>query len=197
MAVSGDDHISGELIVAALPGRDDDPGPQLIVPPALDGRVRVQPYATDGYTGSHLFFNGLAFDDLRQLSGAATTSTSRYQLTLRRAGSMVALSGFVDLTQVPQDRTDVQIKISFPARVSSTDGNTDGDTVTWSPKPGKVTQLTAMVEYAGSGNGSWFGWAMLVAVAGGSVAVFVAVLALAMRRRSLAAERANRPIRYT
>lgn len=197
IAVSSDDHVSGELIVAALPGRDDDPGPQLNVPPTLASRVRAQPYVIDGYTGSQLFFNGLAFDELRQLAGSASTSTSRYQLTLRRAGSVVALTGFVDLTQVPKDKTDVQVKMSFPAHVTSTDGNNDGDTVTWSPKPGQVTQLNAMVRYDDAGMGSWFGWAVLVAIGAGSVATFVAVLALVLHRRGVAAERARGPVRYT
>ena len=188
MAVSQDDRVSGEITAATPPTRDNDPGPQLKVPEELASRVTTRPYQADDYVGTQLFFSGLTFDEVRVLATATSASSSRYQLTFRRSGDLVTLSGSVDLTQVPPERADVQVKIAFPGEIIDTNGREeDNATIAWAPKPGQASMLTATVRYAGANSVSYFGWTMLVAGLTGGAALIVLVLALVSRRRSLVA----------
>ncbi|MFT7837282.1 DUF3153 domain-containing protein [Saccharothrix sp. BKS2] len=188
MAVSQDDRVSGEITAATPPSRDNDPGPQLKVPEELATRVTTKPYQVDDYVGTQLFFSGLTFDEVRVLATATSASSSRYQLTFRRSGDLVTLSGSVDLTQVPPERADVQVKIAFPGEIIDTNGREeDGATISWAPKPGQASMLTATVRYAGANSVSYFGWTMLVAGLTGGAALIVLVLALVSHRRSLVA----------
>ncbi|QFZ17453.1 DUF3153 domain-containing protein [Saccharothrix syringae] len=186
MAVSQDDRVSGEITAATPPTRDNDPGPQLKVPEELAGRVTTKPYQLDDYVGTQLSFSALTFDEVRALSVATSASSSRYQLTFRRSGDLVTLSGSVDLTQVPPERADIQVKISFPGEVVDTNGREeDNATIGWTPKPGQASMLTATVRYAGPNSVSYFGWAMLVAGLTGGAALIVLVLAVVSHRRGL------------
>ncbi|MFC6090426.1 DUF3153 domain-containing protein [Saccharothrix lopnurensis] len=188
MAVSQDDRVSGEITAATPPSRDNDPGPQLKVPEELATRVTTKPYQVDDYVGTQLFFSGLTFDEVRVLATATSASSSRYQLTFRRSGDLVTLSGSVDLTQVPPERADVQVKIAFPGEIIDTNGREEDEaTIAWAPKPGQASMLTATVRYAGANSVSYFGWTMLVAGLTGGAALIVLVLALVSHRRSLVA----------
>jgi hypothetical protein len=188
MAVSADDRVSGEIIAATPPTADNDPGPQLRVPSELSSRVTTKPYKVDAYAGTQLFFNGLTFEEVRTLSTATSSSSSRYQLTFRRSGGLVTMSGSVDLTQVPADRADIQVKISFPGGVVDTNGREEeSGTISWSPKPGQASMLTATVQYAGAESNSFLGWILLVGALTGGAALIVVVLALVAHRRSLVA----------
>ncbi|MFI9006310.1 DUF3153 domain-containing protein [Actinosynnema sp. NPDC053489] len=184
MALSTDDRVAGEIVAAMPPTKDNDPGPQLKVPDNLAGRVTTKPYKADDYVGTQMSFSGLTFDEVRELSTATSASSSRYQLTFRRSGDLVTLSGSVDLTQVPAERADIQVKISFPGDVVDTNGREeDNATIAWNPKPGQASMLSATVRYEGANAVSYFGWTMLVAVLVGVAALIVVVLALVAHRR--------------
>ncbi|MBW4721636.1 DUF3153 domain-containing protein [Saccharothrix obliqua] len=188
MALSPDDRVSGEVIAATPPTQDNDPGPQLKIPNELAGRVTAKAYKVDNYTGTQLFFNSLTFEEVRALSAATSTTSSRYQLTFRRSGDLVTLSGSVDLTQVPADRADIQVKISFPGELVNTNGREEErNTIAWSPKPGQASMLTATLRYAGENSPAYFAWTMLVAGLTGTAALIVLVLAVVAHRRSLVA----------
>ncbi|NUT99944.1 MAG: DUF3153 domain-containing protein [Saccharothrix sp.] len=185
MALSQDDRVSGEIVAATPPTRDNDPGPQLRVPNELASRVTTKPYSQDNYTGTQLFFSGLTFDEVRALAAATSASSSRYQLTFRRSGDLVTMNGSVDLTQVPPERADIQVKISFPGEIVETNGREEeGSTIAWSPKPGQASMLEATVRYAGENSPSYFGWTMLLAGLTGGAALIVVVLAIVAHRRS-------------
>lgn len=188
MAVSQDDRVAGEITAATPPTRDNDPGPQLRVPTELASRVTTRPYRVDDYVGTQLSFSGLTFDEVKALSAATSASSSRYQLTFRRSGDLVTLSGSVDLTQVPPERADIQVKISFPGEVIDTNGREeDNATIAWSPKPGQASMINATVRYAGANSASYFGWIMLVAGLTSGAALIVLVLAVVSHRRGLVA----------
>ncbi|XVV05604.1 DUF3153 domain-containing protein [Actinosynnema sp. CA-248983] len=185
MALSQDDRVSGEIVAATPPTRDNDPGPQLKVPNELASRVTTKPYAADNYTGTQLFFSGLTFDEVRGLAAATSASSSRYQLNFRRSGDLVTMNGSVDLTQVPPERADIQVKISFPGEVVETNGREEESaTIAWSPKAGQASMLQATVRYAGENSPSYFGWTMLLAGLTGGAALIVVVLAIVAHRRS-------------
>ncbi|HEX6351925.1 LppM family (lipo)protein [Actinophytocola sp.] len=191
LAISPDDRVSGTLVVAALPVNDQDNGPILTIPPELTERVRSEKYTQDGYVGQKVTFSDLRFVDVAQL--VQTISEARqYRLSLRRAGDLVTLAGSIDLTQVPKDRADVQIKVAFPGSVNRTNGTEgDDDAVSWSPKPGAVTEFDAISEYSSAGGESWEKWALMVGGAAGLAAIVATLLALIAHRRSLRADRAQ------
>jgi hypothetical protein len=190
LAVSQDDLVSGELVVAALPVNKEDDGPKLTVPPDLSDKVRTEPYTADGYVGQKVTVSGLRFTDVTQLVDSIST-VQQYRMSFRRSGDLVSLAGSIDLTQVPPDRADVQIKVAFPGRISRTNGdNTDG-TVTWTPKPGAVTEFNTTTQYTDSSGVSWTQWVAIVGGGAVGVALLVVLLALFTHRRTVKAERAQ------
>jgi hypothetical protein len=190
LAVSSDDLVSGDLIIAALPVNKDDNGPSLTVPPELAEKVQTEPYTADGYVGQRVTLTGLRFADIALLTDSIS-SAKQYRLSFRRSGELVTLGGSIDLTRVPKERADVQVKIAFPGRVSRTNGdNTDG-TISWEPKPSAVTEFNATVQYSNAAGISWTQWVAMVGGGAIGVAVLVVLLALFAHRRNLKLERAQ------
>jgi hypothetical protein len=193
LAVSQDDLVSGEVVVAALPTKDGDTGPALTIAPELADRVRMEKYAADGYVGQKLTFSGLRFSDLATLT-TSITSGKQYRLSLRRSGDLVSMAGSIDLTGLPDEKSDVQIKMAFPGQINRTNGQNDNGTVSWSPKPGRVTEFNVTAEYTDTSGVSWTKWVLIVG--GSAIAVALIVLGLALlghrrNQRQLAAEQAQ------
>lgn len=189
LTVSSDYKVSGTMIAATVPTSPDDHGPQLSISSDLGDQVMVQPYAADGYVGTQLSFNNLEFDQFTTLVGGSSAASSNYQLLLRRVGDLVSFTGSVDLRTVPADHSDVQLKITFPAEVTSATGTVDEQTVTWQPKPGSITSLSATSDLSTLATAAWMRWTVLVAaLLIGSVLV-ISVLALRAHRRSLRVRR--------
>jgi hypothetical protein len=184
LAVQADDTVSGEVVAAALNG----PPPAIALPPALIGRVTVLPYAEEDYEGSRLQFSGLRFDELNSLATAVPAAKGKFQFTLRRMGNRVLLNGQTDLTTVPADRTDVQLKIAVVGDLVSTDGKQDGDTISWSFPPGVVSEFSATVSSPDPAAPSVTRWALLVGAVVAAAAVGAVLLAKAHR---------NPPVRRT
>jgi hypothetical protein len=190
LAVSSDDQISGDLVIAALPVSKDDDGPNLTVPPELAEKVHIEPYTADGYVGQKVTITGLRFTELQLLVDSIST-LQQYRLSFRRSGDLVSLAGSIDLTRVPKDRADVQVKIAFPGRIIRTNGdNTDG-TISWSPKPTAVTEFSATAQYSNVAGVSWTQWVVIVGGGAIGVSVLVVLLALFTHRRNLKLERAQ------
>ncbi|GAB1514245.1 LppM family (lipo)protein [Actinophytocola sp. KF-1] len=190
IAVSPDDLVSGELIVAALPVSEQDNGPPLTIPPELSDRVQAEKYAQDGYVGQKVTFTDLRFTDVQTLV-ETISEADEFRLSFRRAGDLVTLAGSVDLMQVPKDRADVQIKVAFPGSVTRTNGDEDGGTISWSPKPAAVTEFDAIAQYSDTDGESLTKWVTIVGGGALGAALIAALLALIAHRRSLSAERAQ------
>ena len=189
LAASQDDVVSGEVVVAALPRNQEDKGPTLTIPPELSDRVRMEPYAADGYVGQKLTLTNVPFAEFAVLVESISTA-EQYRISFHRSGSLVSLAGAIDLTRVPAERADVQVKVAFPGTVTRTNGdNTDG-TITWEPKPGAVTEFNATTQYANASGVSWTQWVAMVGGGAVLVALAVVLLALSAHRRTLRAERA-------
>jgi hypothetical protein len=190
LAVSEDDLVSGEVIIAALPTKQGDPGPVLNIVPELASKVRLEKYAQDNYVGQKMILSDMRFSDVTVLVESITEG-KQYRLSFRRSGDLVSMAGSIDLTQLPKEKADVQIKIAFPGQVNRTNGLNEDGTINWKPKPGAVTEFGVTAQYTDNSGVSWTKW---VAIVGGSavgVALIVLALALFGRRhtlRQLAAE---------
>jgi hypothetical protein len=105
-----------------------------------------EPYAEDGYTGVKYT---LAEAPIEQLSTPA--------MTIERVGDNYVFTGTMDLTDESTDTTDtsdpmtqamldtfiVQVSVTFPGAVGETNGEVDGNTVTWTPTLGEVAEMNA------------------------------------------------------
>lgn len=190
IAVSQDDLVSGELVIASLPMNSDDDGPTMEVPSELGDRVRTERYTANGYLGQKVTFSELKFTDITLLVEKAS-SLQQYRISFQRSGNLVTMAGSIDLTQVPKDRADVQIKIAFPGEITRTNGKEANGTITWKPKPGAVTEFDATARYSGTSGASLTYWGLIVGAGAVGVAAIVALLALLAHRRSVRSERAQ------
>ncbi|GAA5167940.1 hypothetical protein GCM10023321_61320 [Pseudonocardia eucalypti] len=159
LAVQGDDTVAGEIVIGVAGGSG---GPAVVIPPALAGRVSVRPYQADGYQGTQLGFTGLTLDEVNSLASIVPPASGRFHFALRRAGGALLLNGQVDLTALPVDGADVQLKVAFPGEVVGTDGQRRADTVSWAFTPGQVSEFTATVNAPDPGAPSVGRWALVV-----------------------------------
>lgn len=190
MAVSSDDHVSGSIDIAGVQSKPDDQGPALTVPPELADKVTMTQYAADGYVGKTVHFDGLAFEQVRQLAEAISNQAGRYKINFRRSGDIVSMAGSVDLGQMRPDGVDVQVKVAFPGPIGKTNGTADKDnTVSWTAKPGGVTEFNATSTYSTAGGMSWTRWVLVVGAGAIGTALLVLVLALVAHRRSVRQQR--------
>lgn len=177
LAVQGDDTVAGEIVIA----RSGGPAPAITVPPPLLGRVTVSPYKANNYLGSRLQFSGLRFDETNSLVTVAPQASGRFKFALRRAGNVISLAGQVDLTAVPVDQADVQLKIAFPGDMVSSDGELDSGAVSWVFTPGQVNEFNAVVSAPDPGAPSVGRWALLIGAIVAAAAVGVVLLAKSHR----------------
>lgn len=189
MAVSTDDRVSGDLVIASLPSAGNSQGPQLTIPTTMADRVTTKPYSANGYKGSELSFQDLSFTEVSALATAISNENAAYRISFRRSDDLVNLGGSVDLSLLPTPGVDVQLKVGFPNPPLQTDGTRDGDTVTWTMKPGQVTSFSASDRYTLGNARGWQFWAFAVGGGIAVVSVFIVLLALWARRRNLKKER--------
>jgi hypothetical protein len=176
MGVSSNDRVSGRIVAAVVPNGDKDKGPQLTVPGTLSGKVRIEPYSQDGYAGSQVYFDDLTFGEVQQLGGLSDQTQGIFNLQFARSGDTVTLNGRVDLKSVPPQGSDVQFTVAFPARVATTNGNRDSDSVvSWKLAPGDVSTVRAEATYADPNTRSFGSWAGIV---GGITLAAAAIIAL-------------------
>lgn len=184
MGVSPDDRVSGQIVVATVPADNKDTGPQLTPSDSLASKVRVQEYRQDGFVGSQAFFSNLTFGEVQQLGSMSSRTGNALQLNFQRAGDVVTLDGKADLKAVP-DGSDIQFSIAFPARVATTNGTRDGDSiVTWKLTPGEVNTMRAEVRYADPSTRGFAGWAGIVAGVTLGVALIIGAMGYLARDRS-------------
>lgn len=180
LAVQPDDTVDGQVEIATPDGAPGGKGPQLTVPPDLAGDLEVSPYDEDGYIGSTVRFSGLTFDQLARLSEIGGVAGGRAELQMRRVGGRIAVQGRADLTTVPVDRSDFRLKISFPGEVLETNGEADGNTVSWTFTPGEVSQINASVASTDPNAPSTVGWTLLL----GLLVAVAAAAAVVLARRN-------------
>jgi hypothetical protein len=184
ITISPDDLVSGDIVAAAKPRNDKDAGPQLDPNLAFGQKVAVSKYDRDGFVGSQAEFSDLTFAELPELA-RMNSDAQGVNLSLRRAGALVILEGRADLTSLTDPNADVQLTVSFPGNVTSTNGDrVDPETVQWKLKPGVVTTLTAQARYTDPSTRSFTGAALWLGLSSLVVAAAVALLAWYSRDRS-------------
>jgi hypothetical protein len=185
-AVRTDDTVTGEIVIATVVPDDNTPGAVITPPTELADRVTAQPYRQDDYAGTRLLFNQLNFEEFGRLHQVPGAEGNRLRFQLRRSGGLVLFTGRADLVELPApERADVEIRMSFPGRITATNGQQRGNEVSWRPGAGQVTELTATVRYADPNEEPWTYWVMVVGLLAGGVVIVVLALAYLARRRWL------------
>jgi hypothetical protein len=184
ITISADDLVSGEIVAAAKPRNSKDAGPQLDPNVPFSQKVAISKYDDDGYVGSEASFSDLTFAELPELA-QMNSDAQGVNLSLRRAGDLVILEGRADLTSLTDPDADVELTVSFPAAVTSTNGDrVDPETVQWKLKPGIVNMMSAQARYTDPSTRSFRGAALWLALSSLVVAGVVALLAWFSRDRS-------------
>lgn len=183
LTISENDRVSGQVLVAVPTPAGEEPL-RLRPPKNLADRVQVSPYEGKGRSGSKLSFTRLTFEEVERLGRALSRAESRYRFDISRAGSLVTVQGSVDLTPLAKTDSSVLLEINTPGEVTSTNGRANAGLVSWRPKPGEVTQISATFQFTNtSGSAVWLGWTALVGILTIGVALLVALLALFSHRR--------------
>lgn len=194
LTVSTDNTVSGSAIVAidkqllALTGQPVDQifGGDTIAPAGTQG-VTTKDYEDDAFIGQEITFEGAPID-------ALSASEDPDALRIVREGDVFTVTGALDLTNdAGGDATngavedafasaDIRISVTFPGPVTSSNGEIEGNTVSWSPKVGQRIELQAQASAIPSGSSmSPVLWAVIVA----AVAVVVIGAVMMMRRRTM------------
>jgi len=184
ITISPDDLVSGDIVAATKPRNEKDNGPQLDPNLAFGQKVAISKYDRDGYVGSQATFSDLTFAELPELA-QMNSDAQGVDLSLRRAGDLVILEGRADLTSLNDPDAEVELSVSFPGSVTSTNGDRLGEqTVQWKLKPGVVSMLSAQARYTDPSTRSFQGAALWLALASLAVAAVVGGLAWYTRDRS-------------
>lgn len=185
LTVSPDDLVSGQIIAAAQPADDSDEGPQFSSNLPFSQKVAISSYEDgDGYVGSEAVFSNLTFAEVPQLANM-NPEAAGVDLSFRRAGNLVILEGRVDLTSLTDQDAEVELTVSFPGEITSTNGNRiDTDIVEWKLKPGIVNTMSAQARYTDPSTRSFTGGALVLGVSSLVVAALVGLLAWLARDRA-------------
>jgi hypothetical protein len=155
------------------------------------GSVETREYEDDDWIGNEYVFTDVA---LEEFSGAETGD-----LSITREGDTFVVEGALDLSQGTEtdpsagallESAETELSITFPGDVESSNGVEDGNTVTWEPKPGEITEISAV-----GGAESGLPWTLIAAVIALLTLVVVGiVLLVVLRGRQSAAAPAAGPL---
>ncbi|MDR0432931.1 MAG: DUF3153 domain-containing protein [Bifidobacteriaceae bacterium] len=165
LTVNVDDTISGETVFAfsdqllEMAGTTFDEamaqgGQEGLLSNTYGGRAKIEDYAADGYTGKLISLDALPLSEF-----GVSQEESGMQLNIAKDGSQYKVSGGMDLSSQDVDPAqleeyggfDVQVSITFPGPVVSSNGDVNGNTVAWKIVPGQTNEFEAT---ANSGGGS-------------------------------------------
>ena len=158
LELSPDNTVDGSIILAVnraqaeLFGGEDalreslsGEGAGLIDEAPETGTIETREYEDDDWIGNEYVFEDVGLDEF---SGADTG-----ELSITREGETFVVEGTLDLSQGTDadagaaallESAETEISITFPGAIQSSNGVEDGNTVTWSPKAGESTEISAV-----------------------------------------------------
>jgi hypothetical protein len=201
LTVASDNTVSGTVIFALnkqlieLSGQsaDDLLGSTAPVPSGVQG-VDTAPYEDDQFQGQKFTFDAVPLAQFNQENGDAdqlrisrqgNTFTVTGALDLSSAGGgsgATGLSGFPGADEIFKS-AQLKITLTFPGTVKSSNGQVNGNTVTWVPKVGERLELHATANAIGSGGGSSSSSTTMLLIIAAVVVVAAIVVGILVARR--------------
>ncbi|HEX7463413.1 MAG TPA: hypothetical protein VF382_00725, partial [Actinomycetota bacterium] len=159
LTVSSDDTVNGTMIFAmdkqlleATGQSFDDLMADNPIPTPSEAGVTTSPYEDDKFVGQEIRFDAVPLSKFNESEDAES-------LQIVREGDQFKVSGVLDLSsatgntgdealdkmlQEALKSADISIKMTFPGDVASSNGEIDGNSVTWAPKIGERTEINAV-----------------------------------------------------
>jgi hypothetical protein len=191
LELASDDTVDGSIIIAVDRDQAELFGGEDALREAIQGQegalledqpetgtVETRDYEDEDWIGTETVFTDVALDEF---SGAETG-----ELSITREGDEFVVAGTLDLSgEVGADPTsgaafegaEAEISITFPGEVISSNGEEDGNTVTWEPVMGESLELQAR----GSAEAG-LPWTLIAAIAALVALVGVGIVLLVVVR---------------
>ncbi len=157
-----------------------------VLPSGEEGDYQQEPYDDGEYVGTKVTFTDAPIDSF------ASEGTESDSLQIVRDGDEFVVTGAMDLADTSgtdlsampglADSFDVKISITFPGKVSDHTGELNGNTVTWAPKYGERTEISARGS-AVPGGGSDLPIALIAGIAAAALLLIGLVLFFVLRGR--------------
>lgn len=154
-----DDTVSGIIVIGARkPGASGDapmpsppPGQSLPKPSSDSPRIVVAPFEHDQETGYKVTFRHATFQEVSAFSPFGEKGGA---LRLSRDGDIITVSMTIDLTYAAKtediaylkENAKAEVSLEVPGEIVSTDGQVDGDTITWALEPLALNTLEAVID---------------------------------------------------
>jgi hypothetical protein len=196
LTVNSDDTVDGKVIFALnkelieLSGQspEDLLGASGPIPTDAEG-VSTAPYEDDEFQGQEITLDGVPLAQFNE------ESSGEDSLRIVRQGETYVVSGALDLSDTggatgatgfpgaEEMFASAQMKlvISFPGEVTESNGQIDGNTVTWIPEVGERLELHAVAGATGGGDSNTT--LMILLVVGAIVIILAIVLGVLATRR--------------
>lgn len=165
MTVKSDDTVSGTMVVGlkdsfiemmnSMGGTEGTDPSDMFQTGDLPEGTSVEDYKQDGFTGQKVTFNDVPLDKLSE----TTSGEDGSDLSIVRDGDVFRLTGNFDMStgdpgtggepfdvEALMADSEVRIQFTFPGEVTESNGEVDGNTVTWTPKIGEANELTAVAD---------------------------------------------------
>jgi hypothetical protein len=200
LTVNSDDTVDGTIIfglnkqLIELSGEsaDDLLGSSGPIPTDAPG-ISEKPYEDDEFQGQEITLDNVPLErfndensgdeDSLKIVHQGDTYVVSGALDLSQASGASGASGITGFPDAQQIFSSAQMKltITFPGKVKESNGQVDGNTVTWTPKFGERLELHAVADAEGGGNSS----TLIILIAVGVVVVALAIVLgiLATRRK--------------
>ena len=198
LTVNSDDTVDGTIIFALnkqlieLSGQsaDDLLGDSGPIPTDAEG-VSTEPYEDDEFQGQEVTLDAVPLaqfneesngqDSLRIVhQGDTYVVSGALDLSDTGASGATGLTGFPGADEIFRS-AQMKLAITFPGEVTESNGQVDGNTVTWVPQVGERLELHAVAGASGGGDSSTTLWILLIV--GAIVIILAIVLGVVATRR--------------
>jgi len=152
--------------------------------------VTTEPFEDDEFIGQRFVFDSVPLETL--------SSGTPDELRITREGDSFTVTGALDLSSGLTGATgatgfpgaeqflqgaDLKVRITFPGPVTDTNGEVDGNTVTWVPVVGERLELRATASAIPSGGDSNLTMLLIIAAVIVALAVVVGIIVAQRRNR--------------
>lgn len=195
MNVAADDTVSGTMVFAVAKslaelspeGSEGTPTTDTLF--ESNAFVKVEPYEDEEFTGSSYIFQGIPLSQFKPDVGDGS------EFAIERQGDNIVVSGILDtssqsaelesnpfaeaIMESIAETTSIRVAITLPGEILETNGEVQGQTVTWNGAFGEKLELQAV---AVSPLSPFSNWILIGGIAVG-VLILGTVLAIVIRNR--------------